>query len=506
MQSAAFTLNKISKTFGSNIVLREIDLELKPANVTVLMGANGAGKSTLVKILCGVHQANSGVIRYGDAEYAPTSPSSALKFGVVTVHQNINHGVIPDLDVASNLLIDRLTDNRSGFFLKSSSMQRDAKQIADSMNLKINLNEQVANLSVADKQLISIARAMSQNPKLLILDEPTSSLSATEANRLFTVINDLKSKGVAILYISHRMSDIKSIADRIITLRDGKITGCFEDRPLDYGGAVTAMLGREMSFTHQIENERHNKVFEISGIKLKADCEPFDLALYNNEIVAITGLLGSGKTEFAAQIFGLAKSTASRITLHDQKYYPDTPKTAIEEGVFMCPKDRATNAVISDFDLTNNFALPFFERHSRYGFLKSKSLTKNAVNLIEKLGVVCQSQDDIVTTLSGGNQQKIMVGRWVSEKCKVLILDEPFQGVDIQARRDIGNYLRANSEDRATIVLVAELDEAIEIADRIIVLHEGNKVGDYTNEAKNIDQIVSLFSGTKTVKTQSLNG
>jgi simple sugar transport system ATP-binding protein len=198
----------------------------------------------------------------------------------------------------------------------------------------------------------------------------------------------------------------------------------------------------------------------------------------------------------ASQIFGLDPNSKVKMTLNGGSYKPKSPKEAIAAGVFMCPKDRASNATVSEFDIANNLALPFLKRHSRLSFLRSKSLAQNARNSIDKLGIVCQSEMDSVTTLSGGNQQKVMVGRWLAEESSVLLLDEPFQGVDIKARRDIGTQIRSTSSQRATLIFVAELDEALEIADRVIVLHEGNLVGEYQNKRKNIPEIVSSFSGS----------
>ena len=247
MAGVALKVNDLKKSFGKNYVLQGIDLTLSAGSVTVLMGANGAGKSTLVKVICGHHRADGGNMTLDDRAFFPDDPANAIRQGVVTVHQSIDDGVIPDLDVANNLMFDRLVEPGHGLFVRERHLRDDAAKVAAAMGIDVNLRARVSDLSVADRQMIAIARAMARAPKVLILDEPTSSLSATEADRLFALIDRLRDQGVAILYISHRMSDIRRIADRIVVMRDGAISGLFETEALDYEAAVTAMLGHRMT-------------------------------------------------------------------------------------------------------------------------------------------------------------------------------------------------------------------------------------------------------------------
>lgn len=497
MASAACQLIGIKKTFGQNRVLRGIDLTLMPGEVTVLMGANGAGKSTLVKILSGVHRANTGEIRLFGEPFAPETPSEAIADGVVTVHQSINDGVIPDLDVASNLLLDRLTNRRSGFFVRKRDLRAEAEKIAAAMGLEIDPRAIVADLGVAERQLIGIARAMARDPKLLILDEPTSSLSAAESERLFDLVARLRETGVSILYISHRMSDIRRVADRIVSMRDGHISGVFEGDTLDYDGAVTAMLGHAMTAVDVQVSDGTDTVLQLDGLRLFANAAPMSLAFRRGEVVVFTGLLGSGKTKLASILFGQAAPEAGSMHLQGQPYAPSSAQDAIRAGVFLCSKDRASNGVVTDFDITNNLTLPFLDRHARLSFLSAGRQRRQTQRMIGDLGIVCQGPGDSIGTLSGGNQQKVMVGRWMAEDCRLLLLDEPFQGVDIKARRDIGRRIRDTAADRATLVFAAELDEALEIADRIIVLHEGEVVGEHTNAGVDVGQITAQVSGQR---------
>ena len=495
MTQPACQLSGIEKAFGPNRVLRGIDLDLKGGEVTVLMGANGAGKSTLVKVLSGVHAADRGdVTLFGEA-FAPASPSEAISKGVVTVHQSIDDGVIPDLDVASNLLLDQLTERGAGFFVRGRQMRREARKIAEAMGLDLDPRQIVGELGVAERQLIAIARAMARDPKVLILDEPTSSLSATEAERLFRLLDRLRETGVAILYISHRMSDIRRVADRIISMRDGQISGVFEGPELDYEGAVTAMLGHAMTGVDIRIPDRGASVLRLEDLQILPGSPPLTLDLFEGEVVAVTGLLGSGKTRLASVLFGLEQPLSGAMRLRGDAYAPQTAQEAIARGVFLCPKDRAANGVVRDFDITNNLTLPFLDRHAAFSFLSPGRQRRRTDEMIGTLGVVCQGAGDDIGTLSGGNQQKVMVGRWMAEASALLVLDEPFQGVDIKARRDIGRRIRETAAGRATLVFVAELDEALEIADRIIVLHEGHIVGEHPNRDVDVARILAEVSG-----------
>lgn len=498
MTTVALEIKNLTKSFGANNVLRGVSLALRAGEVTVLMGANGAGKSTLVKIICGVHASDSGELLLSGQHFSPDTPSQAIRAGVVTVHQSINDGVIPDLDIASNLMLDRLAEPGSGFFLNRRHINAEAKKVAAAMSLEFDLSETVSALSLADRQLVAIARAMAHRPTVLILDEPTSTLSAAEAQRLFALLDRLRDGGVAILYISHRMSDIHRIADRIVTMRDGEISGTFESETLDYEAAVNAMLGHRMSDVNFDAVPAGKTILQLNGIQLRPGAAPITQAFNTDEVVAITGLVGSGKTELANVLFGIEMPHSGTMTLQGKAYKPGSADQAIEAGVFLCPKDRANNAVIPDFDITRNITLPFLSKFSAISFVNVRGEHIAARDTIEKLGIVCQSPNDGIGTLSGGNQQKVVVGRWLSQASKVLVLDEPFQGVDIRARRDIGQKIRETAKDRATIVLVAEMDEALEIADRIIVLSDHSIVGDHQNNNIDIDAVLAEVAGQQT--------
>ncbi|NCO86006.1 MAG: sugar ABC transporter ATP-binding protein [Rhodobacterales bacterium] len=491
MADQSIRITGLTKAFGRNQVLRGVDLAIPAGQVTVLMGANGAGKSTLVKILCGVHGADAGRVTLGDVPFAPVSPAAALRAGVVTVHQNINDGVVPDLDVASNLMLDELAEG-GRTFINRRALRARAREIAAAVGLDLDVTRPLAGIALAERQLVSIARAMSHRPRLLILDEPTSSLSTAETDRLFALIERLRDEGVAILYISHRMSDIRRLADRIVSMRDGAISGVFDAAPLDYSGAVRAMLGHEITEVDVTIPAPGAPVLAMQGVVLRQGARRFDLTCHENEVIAITGLVGAGKSALAAALFGLGAAVEGQVSLDGRRHAPKGPADAIAAGVFLAAKDRLINAVIADFDISRNLTLPFLRRHAGpLHWVRRGSELARTRAMIAMMGVVCQSPRDGILTLSGGNQQKVMVARWMAEDCRLLILDEPFQGVDIQARRDIGRRIRDSAARRATIVLCAEIDEALEVADRIVVMSEHSIVGSHRNENINVAAIMA---------------
>jgi simple sugar transport system ATP-binding protein len=497
-EQAVFRIEGVRKSFGAVPVLRGVDIALDAGAVTVLMGANGAGKSTLVRILSGVYARDAGTITLNGQPFEPATPAEAIRAGVVTVHQNINDGVVADLDVATNLTLDRLSGRGARWFFNPRRVRREAAEVAGRMGLDIDLSAAIADLTLADRQMVAIARAMAHEPRVLILDEPTSSLSSAEAERLFALIDRLKGRGVAILYISHRMSDIRRLADSIVSLRDGRITGRFEGPNLDYEAAVNAMLGQKVTHNTVVVADSGSVVFKAENLQLTEASRPFSFSLGDGEIVAVTGLVGVGKSQLAETLFGAQRPVSGTMSLDGKTYAPQSPREAIRNGVFLVAKDRATSGIVSDFNLYENISLPFLPRFSNASVLSRGQERAAARRQIADLGIVCRGERDEMSTLSGGNQQKVMVGRWLSQASRLLILDEPFQGVDIAARRDIGEKLRQSAAGRATIVFLTELDEAFEVADRILVMSEHTITGEHRNDRIDMERLLAEIAGRAT--------
>ncbi|MEO3434643.1 sugar ABC transporter ATP-binding protein [Inquilinus sp. CAU 1745] len=495
MQDAVFRIERMMKSFGPAPVLAGVDLSLNAGEVTALMGANGAGKSTLVKIVSGVHRLDAGTMQLAGRPYEPPGPAEAIRAGIVTVHQNINDGIVADLDVATNLTLDRLSGKGARLVFNPRRVRREAEIVAERMGLHLDLRARVGDLSLADRQMVAIARAMAREPQVLILDEPTSSLSSAEADRLFDLIDRLRARGVAILYISHRMSDIRRVADRIVALRDGRIAGTFDGNPLDYEGAIHAMLGRSTAVGTIEPREAGDAIFSARDLKIAPHAASFDLEIGDGEIVAVTGLVGVGKTALAETLFGLRAPFGGTMTLDGRDYRPASPAAAIDDGVFLLAKDRADNGIVHDFDLARNISLPFLPRLSDFSILRRGRERSRAREQIEALGIVCRGERDPMDALSGGNQQKVMVGRWMAERARLFILDEPFQGVDIAARRDMAARLRDSAAGRATLIFLTEIDEVLETADRILVMSEHTIVGAHRNSGVDMDRLLAEIAG-----------
>ncbi|WP_245413616.1 sugar ABC transporter ATP-binding protein [Mangrovicella endophytica] len=485
----------LTKTFGAARVLKGVDLTLQAGEVVAFMGANGAGKSTLVKIVAGVHEPSGGTMRLDGHSYAPASPSAALEDGIVVVHQAINDNVVLTADVLENLAIDRLC--RGGPILfRRKHWRAEATAMLERVGLEVPLNRMVGDLSLADRQMVAIARALGHAPKLLILDEPTSALSDKEAERLFAVVERLKAHGVPVLYISHRMGDIRRLADRIVTLRDGVITGDFSP-PLDYEGAVHAMLGRALTRSRTAKLAAGQPVVTLDALRVAPETPPVSLSLRSGEVTAIVGLVGAGKSELAECLFGVRKHAGGTMRLGDEPYAPASPGHAVSAGVHMAAEDRSGASLVPDFDLTQNMTLPFTRAFSgTAGLLKRSAERRHATSFIDRLGIVTPGPNAPMSALSGGNQQKVVLARWLSRPCRLLILDEPFQGVDIAARHDIGRALRESAGSRATLVLCADLDEAVEVADRILVMSHGAIVAEHAVDSLDREAVIRDLSKT----------
>jgi simple sugar transport system ATP-binding protein len=496
---AAVVMRDITMSFGENTVLRGVDLTINSGQVTALLGANGAGKSTLIKILSGVYTGHGGVVEIDGESQIIDSPMTARRIGLQTVHQRIDEGVIPGLSIAENLLFERIAQNEIRRVASLRSLIPKAREVADSLNLEWSdsyLRKDVFEIGVADKQLLILARALARRPRLLILDEPTSALSQSEVDRLFVVINDLRSSGIPVLYVSHRLGEIETLADRLVVLRDGRIRG-EQDAPFDWTAALKDMLGEQTLVELESFEERHGTttVLDLKEVQLFTRSTPFDLAIRGGEVTGVIGLLGSGKSELARGIFGADPFVKGSMTLGGKAFAPSGPADAIHNDVYLVPEDRAGESMLPGWSIARTASLPFLKSITSRGILNFGTEHRLGRNLIDEFSVVAGGAEQEVDSLSGGNQQKVVVGRWLHGTPRVLLLDEPFRGVDIGARRDISRKAReVAGTGVGVIVLTSDIDEVLEVADRIVVLVDGVPRLDTYSSQTNRDQIVARMS------------
>src|SRR5208282_1138796 len=471
--SSGVAVKGVSKRFSSTQALSAVDFEVAPGEVVGLMGANGAGKSTLVNVLVGAVKPDEGVMTVDGRAYAPGSPREAIAAGIVAIHQATDRAGAPGLTVAETLLLDRFADGRSSFFVSPASIRRRAAAIAERAGFSLALDRDFADIGPAERQLIAIARALSSDARVLIFDEPTASLSSTEAARLFDVIEALAAKGLAIVYISHRTPDLKRLASRVVVLRGGRVVAGFR-RPVDFAATLKAMIARTVeSARPDARAGRGAPVLETRGLRPRSGVPPIDLELRAGEVTAITGPLGGGKSSLLLTLFGAILPVEGEMRLNGVSWRPRSPAEAIAGGVHLAAEDRRrTSFVPPDWpggSLSASIALPHLRRWFPHGFLIPAVERAAALTAIRRLDIQTSGPDARLHTLSGGNQQKVVLARWLAERPRVLLLDEPFQGVDVGARADIAAAVRA-LDDVATLVTASDPQEALEVADRIFVL------------------------------------
>ncbi|MET3804165.1 simple sugar transport system ATP-binding protein [Nakamurella sp. UYEF19] len=507
----------ISKSFGDNLVLRGVGLHIRPGEIYGLMGANGAGKSTLIKILCGAERPDSGVIRVNGTPVEFADPLAAVRRGVGTVHQNPNDGVVLDLTVAENLALDRLNSRLSSIWFSLRRAERDAAEVADALGLQLSrsvMRAPVRELGVSERQLLVLARALSRHPEILILDEPTSALSTEETGRLFALLRGQVAAGTTLLYVSHKLAEFDALCDRVGVLRDGAMQGEFVQSRATADGAagaagfdwtkvLQALFDRspaEMRHTEQIGGDG---VLELAGLQIFPDSVPINLSVRRGEVTVLLGLLGSGKSELLESIFGARPALGGTATLLGRPFAPGHPARATANGVYLVPESRHEQAIIPGWAIDRQLTLPFTKEFSNATLMSGRRERTAGRSTIERLGVVASSPQVPIETLSGGNQQKVVVGRWLLGTPTLLMLDEPFRGVDINARHDIGDTIRKITDSAAVVVATSDLDEALEVADRIVVLRHGGVADDVRLAEADRDDLIAAMSARSSTLTDT---
>jgi ribose transport system ATP-binding protein len=479
MAAPVLQMRGIEKRFGGVRALKGVDFEISAGEVVALAGENGAGKSTLMKILGGVYQPDAGVIRIDDEPVVIRGVSDATRYGVSFIHQELN--VLENLDVAANVFLGR--EPLHGGFLKlvdSKRMHEEAGVYLKRLGLDVPTTTLLSRLSIARQQMVEIAKALSLNARILIMDEPTSSLTLTETARLLEVVHELRAQNVAVIYISHRLNEIEQIADRVVVLRDGANAGALGREEVTHDQMVKMMVGRDLDqFYQQPKTEKTPSYFEVE--ELHTSRYPNRKVSFNigkGEIIGLAGLVGAGRTEVAQTLFGIDGLLAGTVKIDNQALRIRSPQDAIKHGIYLIPEDRRHAGLITDIPIRENVTLPSLERYARAGLIAFERERVAATDICKKMNVKAPSVEERVINLSGGNQQKVVLAKWLSLSPKVLIFDEPTRGVDVGAKAEIYALMRDLAESGVAILMISsDMEEVLHISDRVAVMHEGVLTG-----------------------------
>lgn len=467
----------ISKRFFANTVLDDINLKIKKGEVHAVVGENGAGKTTLMKIIGGIYTSSEGKIIFDGCEVNFSSPQEAINSGISIVHQELS--LAPKLNVAQNIFSHREPVNKLGF-IKWTELRYKTKQILKHIGIDIDPSTLVGDLSVGMQQIVEIAKALSQNAKIIIFDEPTSALSEKEVNLLYRVINDLKSKGVTIIFISHKLMEVFKISDKLSVLRDGKLIGTRKTKETSIEEIIKMMVGRELGNLYPDKSSHiGEKIFSVKGFSRKAKFEGIEFDLYKGEILGFAGLVGSGRTEVARSIFGAEKPESGEVILEGKKVEIKSPRDAIKNGICYLTEDRKSWGLFLEKTLRQNIIAASINKFlNKRGFLKNRKIKEKAKHFIDYLNIKPADDKILVLNLSGGNQQKTLLAQWLNTEPKILIVDEPTRGVDVGAKAEIHKHLRKLVESGVGVIIISsELPEIIGLCDRIAVFNEGKITG-----------------------------
>lgn len=477
MGEVIVSMEHIVKTFPGVKALDDVHFELRSGEVMALLGENGAGKSTLMKILSGVYTRDGGTMKFFGKEYGDLTPKQAQAAGVAIIHQELN--MCRHLTVAENMFLGR--ERVRGITLKDRDMEAEAKRILDDLKIDIDPKQAVGELPVSKQQMVEIAKALSIHARILIMDEPTSSLTAKEIDELFRIIRKLRSEGCGIVYISHRLEELQHIVDRVTIMRDGQYitSGEFKDMTMDR--LIANMVGREIKEQFpRVECRKGKKIFEVRNLNAGRLVRDINFSLYEGEIVGFAGLMGAGRTETTRAIFGVDPKTEGQIFLDGKEIKINCPMDAIQAGIVLAPEDRKKDGLCTKLSIRHNLALPNLDLLcSRLGVISSGKEEALCEKAVKDLLIKTPSVEVNAANLSGGNQQKVVVGKWLARNSRVVIFDEPTRGIDVGAKVEIYNLMNKLKQEGIAVMFVSsEMPEVLGIADRVIVMCDGRITGE----------------------------
>ncbi len=494
MQTPILEMKGISKSFPGVKALDAVDLQVYRGEVVALIGENGAGKSTLMKILGGVHQPDAGSILIEGKPVTMPSVSDSINLGIGFIHQELN--TLDNLDAAGNVYLGR-EPLKAGLLklIDSEKIHAQTSVYLERLGLDISSRTLVGNLSIAQKQLVEIAKALSQNARILIMDEPTSSLTLSETERLLKVVSELRAEGVSIIYISHRLSEIESFADRVVALRDGKNAGTLVREEITRDKMIKLMIGRDLKdFYVQRDAKNTESFFQVQNLKTKryaSHAVSFDVG--KGEILGFAGLVGAGRSEVAQAIFGVDAALGGDIFIDGKPVKVNSPKDSIQNGIYLIPEDRRNTGLLVDMVVRENITMPALFEYSWKGLIKSDREKAVSQRMCESLHIKTPSIETKVANLSGGNQQKVVLAKWLSLHPKVLIFDEPTRGIDIKAKSEIYQLMRELADQGVAVIMISsDMEEILGISDRIAVMQEGAVAGILNREECSEEAIMRL--------------
>lgn len=485
----------ITKSFSGNKVLKDVQFSLKKGEIHALMGENGAGKSTMMKILTGIYERDAGEVTVRGESVHYKNPKESEHAGIAVIHQELN--ILPYLSIAENLFLGKeKTFGKSGI-LKTKEMNQKASEILKRLDMHDDVRTEAGNLSVGKQQIIEIAKAISSNAEVIIMDEPTAALTDREIESLFETIRKLQETGVSFVYISHRMEEIFSLCDRITILRDGEYVGTKVIKETNFDEIVQMMVGRALGERFPERNADIGEVkLAAKGLARDGIFEDVSFEVRKGEVVAFAGLMGAGRTEVVQALFGYRKLTAGDIMLDGKAITIHNPLQAKKLGFGYVTEDRKTEGLIVDFSVQDNLSLTNFDKVASNGIVKSQAENNLYHSMVERLGIRLSGPTQAAKSLSGGNQQKVVIAKWLGIEPEVLILDEPTRGVDVGAKKEIYSIINELAERGVAIIMVSsELPEVIGMADRVLVMHEGRLTGEVTKDDMTQERIMHFATG-----------
>ncbi|MEX0791813.1 MAG: sugar ABC transporter ATP-binding protein [Pirellulaceae bacterium] len=485
---------RITKSFPGVKALVEVSLTVGQGESVAIIGENGAGKSTLMKILAGIQPPDGGMIKVNGELVELRGVKDAMRLGIALIHQELN--LCDNLTVGANIFLGR--EPRVCGCISHRQIREQSVDVLRQVGLSLSPETPLAELSIGQQQLVEIAKALSCNARLLIMDEPTSSLSSREVEALFTVIQSLRAKGVSILYISHRLGEVRRVSDRVVALRDGQNSGELAHQEITHENMVRLMVGRDLSqFYPHVCHPPGELVLQAAGLRTPTHPEEsLDFELRRGEIVGLSGLVGAGRTELLNTLFGIAPAEGGEIQIEGQACRIRSPRDAIAQGVFLVPEDRKLQGLVLEMDVRENLSLPALGGMSRMALVDGRRERSLALEMIDRMRVKTPGPAQVIRYLSGGNQQKVVIAKWLAMKPKVLLLDEPTRGIDIGAKHEIYELMESLAKQGVAILFVSsELEEILGMADRALVMHEGRLAGCLTREQLSEEAVMHLATG-----------